>query len=96
MSLRSDLSVYTGVFGIDLEQSFDCFSLFKKQCFKDYTDYINLTLTEGSFLAQFKSALISPLLKEPSLDKDSMRNSRPMSNLSFAPKVLEKVWWYTN
>ena len=32
-----------------------------------------------------------PLLKKPSLNKDSMKNYRPVSNLSFLSKVLENV-----
>ena len=55
------------------------------------TSVINLSLTEGSFPAHFKSAYVSPLLKKPSLNRDSMKNYRPVSNLSFLSKVLEKV-----
>ena len=53
---------------------------------------INLSLTEGSFPSHFKSAHVpSPFLKKPSLNKDSMKNYRPVSNLSFLSKGLEKV-----
>ena len=52
---------------------------------------INLSLTEGSFPSHFKSAHVSSLLKKPSLNKDSMKNYRPVSNLSFLSKLLEKV-----
>ena len=55
------------------------------------TSIINLSLTEGSFPSHFKYAQVFPLLKKPSLNKDSMKNYRPVSNLSFLPKVLEKV-----
>ena len=55
------------------------------------TSIINLSLTEGSFPLHLKSAHICPLLKKPSLKKDSMKNYRPVSNLSFLFKVLEKV-----
>ena len=54
------------------------------------TSIINLSLTGGSFPSHFKSAHVSPLLKKP-LNKESMRNYRPVSNLSFLFKVLEKV-----
>ena len=50
------------------------------------TSIINLSLTEGSFPPH-----VSPLLKKPSLNKDSMKNYRPVYNLSFLSKVLEKV-----
>ena len=55
------------------------------------TSIINLSLTEGSFPSHFKSAHISPNLKKPSVNNDSMNNYRPVSNLSFLSKVLEKV-----
>ena len=55
------------------------------------TSIINLSLTEGSFPSHFKSAHVPPLLKKPFLNKDSMNNYRPVSNLSFLSKVLEKV-----
>ena len=37
------------------------------------------------------SQLLRPRLKKPSLNIDSMKNYRPVSNLSFLSKVLEKV-----
>ena len=54
------------------------------------TSIINLLLTDGSFSSHFKSAHVSSLLKKP-LNKDSMKNNWPVSNLSFLCKVLEKV-----
>ena len=38
-----------------------------------------------------KTALIRLLLKKPGLDKEVLKNYRPVSNLSFISKVLEKV-----
>ena len=38
-----------------------------------------------------KTALIRPLLKMSGLDKEILKNYRPVSNLSFISKVLEKV-----
>ena len=55
------------------------------------TSIINLSLTEGSVPSHFKSAHISPLLKKPSLNRDSMNNYWPVSNVSFLSKVLQKV-----
>ena len=52
---------------------------------------INLSLTEGYFPSHFKSALVSPLLKKPTLNKDIMNNYRPVSSLSYFSKALEKV-----
>ena len=52
---------------------------------------VNLSLSEGCFLSHFKSALVSPLLKKPTANRDDMNNYRPVSNLSFLSKILEKV-----
>ena len=55
------------------------------------TQIINDSLTSGIFPASFKQALVKPLLKKPSLDVNNLSNYRPVSNLSFFSKVLEKV-----
>ena len=39
----------------------------------------------------FKEAMVRPLLQIPDLDKNILKNYRPVSNLSFASKILEKV-----
>jgi hypothetical protein len=39
----------------------------------------------------FKGAIVRPLLKKPGLDKDILKNYRPVSNLPFISKVLEKL-----
>lgn len=38
-----------------------------------------------------KNAVLSPLLKKPSLDLELFSNFRPVSNLNFLFKVIEKV-----
>ena len=55
------------------------------------TAIINLLLSEGSFPSHFKSALVSPPLKKHTINKDKMKNYRPLSNFSFLSKVFEKV-----
>ena len=35
--------------------------------------------------------IITPLLKKPSLDRESLSNYRPISNLSFVSKLTERV-----
>ena len=52
---------------------------------------VNLPLSEGCFPTYFKSVLVSPLLKKSTLNRDYMKNYRPVSNLSFLSKILEKV-----
>ena len=48
-------------------------------------------LSEGIFPSSFKQALLQPLLKKPSLSTDDLNNFRPISNLNFISKILEKV-----
>ena len=51
---------------------------------------INGSLKEGVFPTLWKRALITPILKKKGLDT-SFSNYRPVSNLQFVSKVLEKV-----
>ena len=39
----------------------------------------------------FKEAHVRPLLKKTSLPKNELKNYRPVSNLSFISKILEKI-----
>ncbi|KAK7108062.1 hypothetical protein V1264_015864 [Littorina saxatilis] len=55
------------------------------------THVINDSLTSGSFPDEFKPAIVRPLIKKPSLDKNSLKNFRPVSNLSFLSKITEKI-----
>ena len=54
-------------------------------------DLVNSSLATGVFPSELKSAIIKPLLKKPGLDTDVLKNFRPVSNLSFISKVIEKV-----
>ena len=55
------------------------------------TRLINLSLKDGLFPSCFKSALVSPLIKKASLPKNELKSYRPVSNLCFISKVLERV-----
>ena len=55
------------------------------------TDIVNASLKEGIFPDDMKTALVRPLLKKLSLDPEVKKNFRPVSNLSFLSKVIEKV-----
>ena len=55
------------------------------------TALINSSLSSGSFPQVFKSAVIFPLLKNPSLDPNELKNFRPISNLPFISKIIEKL-----
>jgi hypothetical protein len=52
---------------------------------------VNRSLQEGYFPLSMKKAIVKPLLKKPSLDKEVMKNYRPVSNLSFVSKITEKA-----
>ena len=49
------------------------------------------SLTTGCFPQEFKAAVVRPLLKKTGLDASELRNYRPVSNLPFLSKLLEKV-----
>ena len=51
---------------------------------------VNDSLSTGVFPSSFKNALVKPLLKKPSLDNNILKNYRPVSNLSFVSKLIEK------
>ena len=53
--------------------------------------FINSCLRLGTVPAAFKHAVVRPLLKKPNLDPSVLSNFRPVSNLPFLSKVLEKV-----
>ena len=52
---------------------------------------VNLCITTGHFPNTLKSAIVKPLLKKPTLDPHILKNYRPVSNLPFLSKVIEKV-----
>ena len=55
------------------------------------TRIVNLSLELCVVPDCFKEAVVSPLLKKPSLDQELLSNYRPISNLSFISKCCEKV-----
>ncbi len=54
-------------------------------------DIVNNSLETGIFPNAFKKAAVKPLLKKPNLDYSLLNNYRPISNISFLSKILEKV-----
>ena len=66
-----------------------------KECLSELitpiTNIVNLSLTTGIFPSKMKAALVRPLIKKPSLDADELRNYRPVSNLAFISKVIERA-----
>jgi hypothetical protein len=55
------------------------------------TTLLNLCLSENTFPSSFKLAMITPLLKKANLSPDDLANYRPISNLNFLSKLLERL-----
>ena len=55
------------------------------------TNIVNKSIQGSTFPQLFKFATLIPLLKKPSLDKEQHRNFRPVSNLAYVGKLIEKV-----
>ena len=53
-------------------------------------DIVNMSLRESMIPKSLKTDLIRPLLKKTVLDSDILTNYRPVSNLTFISKVIEK------
>ena len=55
------------------------------------TEIVNDSLSSGHVPEEFKVAHVTPLLKNTSPDKNVLKNYRPVSNLPFVSKVLERA-----
>ena len=55
------------------------------------TKLVNCSLSEGAVPDGFKSAVVTQLIKKPSLSKDELKNYHPVSGLSFISKLMERV-----
>ena len=51
----------------------------------------NALFSEGIFPDSLKQAIVRPRLKKPTLNPDDLNSYRPISNLSFLSKVLQRV-----
>ena len=54
------------------------------------TQIVNASLTHGEFTSELKNALVHPLLKKPGIDC-IFKNYRPISNLFFLSKLIERT-----
>ena len=65
-----------------------------KECFATVSSVIfrivNLSMESGILPVDLKVAGVKPLLKKQSLSLEELKNFRPISNLSFLSKVIEK------
>jgi hypothetical protein len=55
------------------------------------TRLVNASLSSGVVPDSMKHALVAPLLKKHNLDPECLKNFRPVSNLSFVSKLLERA-----
>ena len=55
------------------------------------TEIINTSMEASTFPQNFKEAHVRPLLKKTSLPKNGLKNYRPVSNLIYISKILEKI-----
>ena len=55
------------------------------------TKIVNTSMETSHVPKSFKSSHVRPLLKKENLDANTLKNYRPVSNLPFVPKVLEKL-----
>ena len=66
-----------------------------KSCIDLLAPYIvstfNLSLSSGIFPSCYKDAYVTPRLKKPTLSRCDLSSYRPISNLSFLSKLLERV-----
>ena len=63
---------------------------FKDTLIGTITKIINVSLTTGQYLDEWKIAVVRPLTEGPNLDTE-YKNYCPISNLSFMSKLIEKA-----
>ncbi len=57
----------------------------------DLLEVVNASLLSGTFPNSLKTAVVKPLLKKSNLNNAMLSNYRPISNLPFIGKIIEKV-----
>ncbi|PIK46691.1 putative RNA-directed DNA polymerase from mobile element jockey-like [Apostichopus japonicus] len=71
------------------------FTAFKEECISDLlpviTKIVNLSLTSGQLPCSLKQAVIIPHIKKPKLDANNLANYRPISNLPYLSKLIERI-----
>ena len=55
------------------------------------TSIINASFRTGVFPSKLREAVVSPILKKPSLDKVILKHYRPVSNISHVSQLIEKI-----
>ena len=55
------------------------------------TNIVKQSLSTGEFLSPLRLSHVRPCLKKENLDKEIFKNYRPVANIPFLSKVIEKV-----
>jgi hypothetical protein len=55
------------------------------------TKIVNLSFSSAEFPSSFKQAHVTPLLKKYNLPSEDLGNYRPISNLNFVSKIIERI-----
>ena len=55
------------------------------------TKIVNTSIQTATFPTTWKQASVNPLIKKSSLDKEDLKNYRPISNLTYLSKIVEKT-----
>ena len=65
------------------------------ECISDLLPFVtamcNSSLREGCLPRSQRHAVVTPILKKPGLDPDDAKNYRPISNLSYMSKLVERM-----
>ena len=56
------------------------------------TKIINVSFQNGCFPNALKTAMITPLIKKPTLDSEILKNYRPVANLKFLAKTINQAF----
>ena len=56
-----------------------------------FTNIVNLSMSSSTIPQQFKDAVVTPILKKAPLNPAILKNYRPVSNLPYISKIVEKA-----
>ena len=81
----------TSMSSVFLSLSLSMFAVAQDYFLPSLTDLFNSSLASAIFPQCIKSALVTPILKKRCLVHNDLNNYRPVSNLCFIAKILEKL-----
>lgn len=56
-----------------------------------FTHLVNASFSSQTFPQKLKESIVFPKLKKPNSDKENFKNYRPVSNVPFLSKIMEKI-----